>query len=68
MHDYLGTTLGQEYGLARKATAIAVRVLGDGGSGTYELVSCVSAVLFESLTIKKMHAYTITEQGSHCRH
>ena len=32
----LGTILGQEYGLARKATAIGVRVLGDGGSGTYE--------------------------------
>ena len=49
MHDYLhvGTILGQEYGLARKATAVAVRVLGDGGSGTYELVSV--SVLFLNL-------------------
>ena len=31
-----GTILGQEYGLAKKATAIGVRVLGDGGSGSYE--------------------------------
>ena len=67
MHDYLGTILGQEYGLARKATAIAVRVLGDGGSGSYELVS-VSAV-FESLTTKFNNARIhYTEQGSHCRH
>ena len=32
----LGTILGQEYGLARKATAIGVRVLGDSGAGTIE--------------------------------
>ena len=44
---HLGTIIGQEYGLARKATAIGVRVLGDGGSGTYELVvACFSVVVW----------------------
>ena len=34
----LGTVIGDNYGLARKATAIAVRVLNDGGSGSFAYV------------------------------
>ena len=32
---FVGTVIGDDYGLARKATAIAVLVLDDNGSGSY---------------------------------
>ena len=32
---FVGTVIGDNYGLARKATAIAVRVLNDNGSGSF---------------------------------
>jgi len=39
-HDcFLGTVIGDNFGLARKATAIAVRVLNNGGSGSYAYAS-----------------------------
>ena len=31
-----GTIMGKDWGLAKKATAIAVRVLNAGGSGSFE--------------------------------
>ena len=34
----LGNVIGDNYGLARKATAIAVRVLNDNGSGSFAYV------------------------------
>ena len=33
-HLVTGTVVGNKYGLAKKATAIAVRVLNDNGSGS----------------------------------
>ena len=33
-----GNIIGDNFGLARKATAIAVRVLNDNGSGTFAYV------------------------------
>ena len=33
-----GTIVGEKYGLAKKATAIAVKVLGENGSGSTEYV------------------------------
>ena len=43
-----GTILGDEYGLAKKATAIAVKVLSDFGSGS-------SAYVFHRPVIIIMH-------------
>ena len=38
-----GNIIGDNFGLARKATAIAVRVLNDNGSGTFAYVdTCMS--------------------------
>ena len=34
----IGTVIGDNFGLARKATAIAVRVLNDNGSGSFAYV------------------------------
>ncbi len=34
IHCHVGTVIGNTYGLARGATAIAVKVLGSNGSGT----------------------------------
>ena len=39
----IGTVIGDNYGLARKATAIAVRVLNDGGSGSFAYVLTMSS-------------------------
>ena len=36
--SFVGTVIGDNYGLARKATAIAVRVINDNGSGTIAYV------------------------------
>ena len=42
----LGTVIGDNFGLARKATAIAVRVLNDNGSGSFAYVVQLTIVLF----------------------
>lgn len=33
-HTFVGTVLGSQYGVAKRATAIAVRVLNDNGAGS----------------------------------
>ena len=46
---YIGTVMGNTYGIAKKATAIAVKVLSDFGSGSTAYVvyrtSCIVVVM-----------------------
>ena len=41
----IGTVIGENYGLARKATAIAVRVINDNGSGTIAYVLTIGKIV-----------------------
>ena len=43
---FVGTVIGDNYGLARKATAIAVRVINDNGSGTIAYVLTIVVSIF----------------------
>ena len=45
-HDNAGTIIGQKYGVAKKATAIAVRVFDATGKGSSAYVYTVSCILY----------------------
>ena len=48
---FLGTVVGNVYGLAKKATAIAVRVLNDNGAGTFAYVFFVKLQQISTLCL-----------------
>ena len=48
-HNNVGTIIGQKYGVAKKATAIAVRVLDATGEGSLAYVYIQSHVFYTSV-------------------